>query len=132
MHGVTFARHEIGPFSFAAIVCDELKLVAEVRIVMLRPGPPGHIVQGGDIDNRLKNILDALTVPQLNALPNGVTPAADENPFFCMLEDDARVIKVSVEAYSLLEAPQIQNDVVLIVHVTTKATQTNWNNIGLG
>jgi hypothetical protein len=51
-------------------------------ITLLRPEAPGNIVtQGGDIDNRLKTLLDALKVPNLpNALPTGAVPEADESP----------------------------------------------------
>ena len=132
LHGTGVARHDIGPFEFAAIVCDELKLVAELNVVMLRPGPPGHIVRGGDIDNRMKTLFDALSVPQANALPDGARPAENQVPFWCLLEDDSRITKVTVEAHSLFEEPQVRNEVILLVHVRTRATQSSWNNIGLG
>lgn len=90
---------EIGPFTFAPLVCTRLNLTAQLTITMLRPEEPGSIVtQAGDIDNRLKTLFDALTVPsQQNALHGADEPTSDEIPFFCLLEDDNLITKVSVE-----------------------------------
>jgi hypothetical protein len=132
LHGVGVAKREIRKFHFAAIVCDELKLVAELHVVLLRPGPPGYIVRGGDIDNRMKTLFDSLSVPQENALPDGALPSANQDPFWCLLEDDSRITKVSVETHSLFEEPKLRNEVVLLVHVRMRATQSSWDNIGIG
>jgi hypothetical protein len=57
-------------YEFAPLVHSKLRLVAELHITMLLPGPPGQIIRrGGDIDNRLKTLLDALTVPDQNQAP---------------------------------------------------------------
>jgi hypothetical protein len=32
----------------------------------------------------------------------------------------------------LFEEPKIRNEVILLVHVRTRATQSSWANIGLG
>lgn len=59
----------LGQFEFAPLVAKQLHLVASVEVVMLRPEPEGRIfVRGGDIDNRLKTLLDALKVPNEEAL----------------------------------------------------------------
>ena len=77
----------LGPFTFAPLVTSETNVVAELSITLLRPESPGHLItQGGDIDNRLKTLFDALTMPRHeNALPKGVIPSSDETPFFCLL-----------------------------------------------
>ena len=59
----------------------------------------------GDIDNRLKTLLDALTIPSKQQLPNGVTPRQDQEPFYCLFEDDCLVTHLSVEMDQWL-APQ--------------------------
>ena len=80
----------MGSFTFAPLVSAEMNATAELVVTLLRPEPPGNLLtQGGDIDNRLKTLFDALTMPRhLNALAIGSTPSADEAPFFCLLEDD--------------------------------------------
>jgi hypothetical protein len=100
---------------------------------MLRPEPPGSILtQAGDIDNRLKTLFDALKVPaEPDALPSNDNPKEDEKPFFCLLEDDNLITKISVETDRLLEQCSGPSEAVLLIHVTTKATRQSWANMGL-
>jgi hypothetical protein len=86
---VSLIEHRHG-YQFAPLVSSRIRFAASLDILMLRPEPPGSIVsQAGDIDNRLKTLLDALKVPhEANALPEGSKPAADETPFYCLLQDD--------------------------------------------
>src|SRR5438270_9514813 len=93
------------PFTFVPLATEELCVVAELDISMLRPGPPGMIVtQGGDIDNRLKTLFDALSLPpHTNSLPKGAEPQLEETPFFCLLEDDKLITSVGVRTDQLLE-----------------------------
>jgi hypothetical protein len=125
---------DIGGFSFAPLVDSRIHLVAELRITLLRPGPPGRIIgSGGDIDNRLKILLDALKMPhEPGALPDGASPTADESPFFCLLADDTLITDLDVGADQLLEPVQDTTEVVLLIRVRTKATQMTYGNMGLG
>ncbi len=67
--------HDVGPFRFIPLITSRLHLIAQLDIVLLRPGPPGAIVtQGGDVDNRLKTLFDALRMPKANELPPGDQP----------------------------------------------------------
>lgn len=62
----------------------------------------------GDIDNRLKTLFDALRLPnQTNELVGYDNPAPDENPFFCLLEDDSLITHVSVELSPSLSRQKI-------------------------
>jgi hypothetical protein len=126
--------HPIGQFKFAPLVSSRLHMIAELDITLLRPGPPGNLIsQSGDIDNRLKTLLDALKVPkEPTALPAGEVPLADEDPFFCLLEDDTLITAVSVATDRLLEHTVDSSEVVLLVHVTTRTTRAIWGNTGLG
>lgn len=126
--------HPIGRFKFVPLVSSRLHLVAELKITLLRPGPPGQLIsQSGDIDNRLKTLLDALKVPkEPTALPEDEAPLENETPFFCLLEDDSLITALSVETDRLLETPVDPNDVLLLIHVTTRITRTIWGNSGLG
>lgn len=120
-----------GPFRFVPLVSTEIHAVADLDMVLLRPGAPGEILRGGgDIDNRLKTLFDALKVPEPNALPPGTTPQAGEDPFYCVLEDDKLVTRVRVETDRLLD-PKDEREVLLILRVLTKYTDTIWANIGL-
>jgi hypothetical protein len=113
---------QLGAFQFAPLLAGKLNFLAELEITLLRPGAPGNIVQsGGDIDNRLKTLLDALAIPpHPNALPRDIKPADGETPFFCVLEDDGLITKLSVHTDRLLEATRSPLEVELTVLVRTK------------
>ena len=113
---------KLGDFTFAPLFAQHLNFLAELEITLLRPEIPGSIVRnGGDIDNRLKTLLDALAMPsQPNALPSSAKPDNDETPFFCVLEDDKLITKISVQTYSLLEPVVSSSEVECTVLVRTK------------
>lgn len=125
--------HRFGDFKFAPLVNKKFDLIAEVKIILLRSEPPGLIVtQGGDIDNRLKILFDSLQMPRnIEELPSGDSPQEDEDPFFCLLEDDKLITKVSVETDTLLDPTKESSYVELLVRVKTKATRITYGNIGL-
>jgi hypothetical protein len=91
---------------------------------MLRPEPPGALItQGGDIDNRLKTLFDALRMPHnLSELPKGSVPDVDQDPFFCLLEDDNLITAVSVKTDRLLVPTENKNEVHLDIQIETRAT----------
>jgi hypothetical protein len=114
---------EIGSFHFIPLVTSSYAAVVNIRLHFLRPGGLGEIVsRGGDIDNRLKTLFDALTVPQLNALPDGDVPSAGESPFYVLLEDDRLIANLQVDTASLLEPNVGESEVVLLLHVATRVT----------
>jgi hypothetical protein len=121
-------------FRFAPLVCSRLRLVAELAIIFLRPEPPGRIVtQGGDIDNRLKTLFDALRMPkEQGEIPKNDVPGTNENPFFCVLEDDNLITKVAVATDRLLKPCEDSSFVNLLITVRTKAIVPIYKNIGLG
>ena len=89
----------------APLVCRELHLTCALRILLLRPGEPGQIVHGGDLDNRMKTLLDALTVPDENQVEKIGKFDFEGSHFFCLLEDDALVTEISIETDRLLAPP---------------------------
>ena len=68
---------------------------------MLRPELPGQtLIVGGDIDNRLKTLFDALRIPKV-----GETAEPQEggiSPFYCLLQDDSLINHISVTTDILL------------------------------
>ncbi len=116
-------------FIFAPLVCQNMRAVAELDIKLLWPHAPGSIItSGGDIDNRLKTLFDALKLPsEPTALPSGMLPQADEEPFYCLLEDDSLIARVSVDADRLLEKTDDKSEVALFIRVTTRNLGTTWD-----
>ena len=121
-------------FKFAPLVCEKLHLICELDIILLRPEAPGSVVtQGGDIDNRLKTLFDSLRMPKnQNEIPSNISSEDLDTPFFCLLEDDNLITKVNVSTDRLLRENAGQNDVLIVLHVLTKAVTAIWGNIGLG
>jgi hypothetical protein len=120
---------KVGRFLFVPLVSERIGFICQLEILFLRRQEPGMLIGSqGDIDNRLKNLFDALRIPtkaELNRSNKEDWPKAEEI-FFCLLEDDALITKVGVTTDRLLE-PYDQlgekDDVYVVVHVTTKAAR---------
>jgi hypothetical protein len=113
-------------------VTSELQLSCWIDVLFLRRQPPGSVWQHGDIDNRLKTLFDCLTIPDANQGYSDLKPADDEKPFFCLLENDRMISKVTVETDLLLEdldTPPDENDARLIITVRIKPLDPNQHNI---
>jgi len=130
----TLVIQRVNDFQFMPLVSSKLNLIAELDITFLRPEPPGCIVtQGGDIDNRLKTLFDAFRIPKVSQeIPNGDTPGPNENPFYCLLEDDNLITKVTVKTDRLLKPCDDSSFVELLIVVRTKITRMSWDNMDLG
>lgn len=92
-------------------------------ILFLRRDQPGALVEhGGDIDSRIKVILDALRMPDECHEVCGNSPTKDEEPFFCLLTDDKIITEIRIVTDRLLtplETDERIHDVHLIIHVKT-------------
>ncbi|KKC24677.1 hypothetical protein [Sphingomonas sp. SRS2] len=113
--------------NYMPIVRSNLHLNCELDILFLRQQDPGDLIsQGGDIDNRIKVLLDALRVPSPEEaskieVPEGLT--------HCLMESDTLVSRLNVDTDRLLCPTTARPDEVhLIVNVTIKVLRvTNYN-----
>lgn len=123
---------EKGGLLFAPLVTQRLDLYAELSVLLFRQQPRGTLItDGGDIDNRLKTLLDGLRVPRGALEGRQDLPAEpDPSPLFCLLEDDSLVTKVSVESEQLLR-PARPDEVVAIIAVHVKKTVLSHVNMSL-
>lgn len=117
---------------FAPLVSQRLNLYAEISVLMMRQQEQGALFsEGGDIDNRLKTLLDGLRLPRGPNEGRQAEPGAPEpDPFFCLLEDDALITRVSVETTRLLR-PAPPEHVLAIVGVHVKKTMLTYANMSL-
>ena len=80
-------------------------------------------------------MLDALKMPdQKEELGDHKFPDADEDPFYCLLEDDGLISKFAVETGTLLEPLSggipSDSDARLVITVTLRPSVFNWGNMG--
>lgn len=121
-------------YSFVPLVCEKLKFVCSLDILFLRRENPGDLIkQGGDIDNRIKTLFDALRIPKDCNEIDGL-PETDESPFFCLMEDDSLVTELNVTTdrlFTPLKTEQHKHEVILIIQVKIKTTQVSFENLAL-
>jgi len=124
-------------YRFVPLIGERFGISCSLDILFMRRDTPGGLIQHrGDIDNRIKVLFDALRMPQNSSELPDDPPAADENPFFCLMEDDKFVTGVNVVTDRLLvpaggSLGLGENDVVLVIGVRTKVfgdpRYTPWN-----
>lgn len=118
---------------FIPLVTEDLCLRCSIDVLFLRPTDSGALIQGGDLDNRMKTLLDGLRMPNNASEVNEQMPREDEAPFFCLLQDDKLISEVRVTTDNLLLLPMTNvlnpNDVFLTIHVRLSPTiphHRNW------
>lgn len=129
------ARHSLYGWNFVPLVTQELNLICGLDILFLRPDRPGVVLRSGDIDNRLKTLFDALRIPEANESYHARSHGPDEQPFFCLLEDDKLITKVSVETDQLLQfvtPKRDMNEVRLVITVTLRPYELHLGNMQFG
>jgi|ERR1039458_8394765 hypothetical protein len=110
---------------FVPLVTKAGGFTCSLDILFLRRDNPGGLIvkgaDGGDIDNRIKVLFDGLKMPETVSDLGGLPLESDENPFFCLLEDDSLITSVTITTDRLLlerDSEEKRNDVYLIIHVT--------------
>lgn len=121
--------HENG-YHFVPLVRQDWSLACSLRILFLRRDEPGSVYTAGDIDNRVKTIIDALTKPT-GSLETG--PQDDEDPFFVLLENDKLVTHLEVDTDRLLDPPAKSEDLAqtrLVITVEIRPYDITMFNLG--
>jgi hypothetical protein len=120
-------------YKFVPLVSNHLKLSCGLDILFLRRDMPGVtlIRSGGDIDNRLKVLFDAMRIPADCGELRGAIKESDEDPFFCLLEDDALITEVAVTTDTLLTPCTAgkESDVHLVIKVKIRPTDFSFDNL---
>jgi hypothetical protein len=130
-HQIKSRKIPVGIFQFVPLVTKQHAVTCHLDILFLRSGPPGSVTIGGDLDNRLKTLFDALRVPHHeNELPPDAFPEDDEETFRCLLEDDSLITGHSVTTDRLLVPPGKQDEVRLIIQVHIEPVVRGEGNLG--
>ena len=115
-------KHKRHGVNWHPLVTTENNLLCELSILLLRPNDGKSVIQGGDIDGRVKTIFDSLCIPEngdvLSKFP------MHKGVFYTLLSDDTLISKVSVETDELLLLDQHRSnsdsDAQLLIEVNTR------------
>ncbi|SRR5229473_1199338 len=89
-------------FRFIPLIKKE-HFACELDILILHGQDPFRIFSPlGDLDNRVKTLLDGLRMPDQCTEVTGLSPSADEKPFYVLMDDDSAVFKVHMDIDKLL------------------------------
>ncbi len=118
--------------AYIPLVRSSLSLNCHLNILFLRQEDPGSLVlQGGDLDNRIKTLFDALRKPDADV---AYKYQQQHNPLYCLLESDTLISGFDVDTDRLL-FPQTdkQNEVHLVIEVVVRVLKIGpWNMSLLG
>jgi hypothetical protein len=118
---------EVGGKKFLPLIRRSFALTCSLNITFLRQEDPGSLVlQGGDLDNRIKTLFDALRMPD--------DPAPIKDPtmpevFHCLLESDALITGLNVSTDRLLVANKPANFARLVVQVNVGISRSGLYNL---
>jgi hypothetical protein len=118
---------------FAPLITQNNNMACEIDVTLLRQQSPGQLLgDGGDIDNRLKTLFDALRKPSTQEAQQAqIAPLPNDEPIHCLLQDDSLVLRVNVETDRLLRPTQNQLDLVAIIQVSVVLSRVTFGSIGL-
>jgi hypothetical protein len=115
-------NYEKGGIGFIPLMTEANGLVCSLDILFLRPERPGSIRDSaGDIDNRIKTLLDALRVPaDSSEMKRREGDDADHNPTYCLFQDDKLITSLKVKTDRLLfTRGDSEHDAILVIRVET-------------
>ena len=116
-----------GEKTYVPLVRKSLDLNCSIDILFLRQEDPGELVlQGGDVDNRIKTLFDALRIPDSDV--EARYPQA-QNTTYCLLQSDTLIsdFKVSTDRL-LVPKTKAANEVHLVIEVLVRVLKAGaWN-----
>ena len=118
---------------FRPLVRESHALHCGLKILFLRKEAPGRVYQGGDIDGRIKTLMDALAMPQ-HETQIFADDAEVPRPLYCLMQDDSMVSSLDVQSERLLTDENHDADYVrLVIEVDVRVRQaTIYNQSFLG
>ncbi|WP_171208514.1 MULTISPECIES: hypothetical protein [unclassified Ruegeria] len=126
--------HRMAGFRFTPLTRKHWYLNCTLDILFLRRDPPGPVTKHGDIDNRIKTLVDALRLPDANQVSDNMTPGDGEDPFYVLMEDDELLTRLNVETQMLL-TPQTSPDdksVKLVIRADVTPYHFTMDNLSFG
>jgi hypothetical protein len=111
--------HRVGGLRIVPIATEANGLVCSLDVLLLIAEFRG-LLEGGDIDNRLKTLLDALKKPKPGQVEKKKDDPPDPDPMYCLMEDDKQITGLSLRTDRLLYLMDGGfHDAIAIIRVTT-------------
>jgi hypothetical protein len=111
-------------FRFVPLVT--LDSACALDILILRRQDPYKVFTGsgaGDLDGRVKTLLDGLRMPQQCSELGGNTPEEGEDPFYVLMADDSVIYDINITTDRLFVPPEpgeAERDIVAVIKVKTR------------
>jgi hypothetical protein len=113
---------------FAPLITERVYNGCSVSVLFLRRDTPNTpLIHQGDLDNRMKVLFDALRMPQKPLEIEDSLQPTDQNPCFCLVEDDKYIDHVSITTDRLLvplQAGESIEDVLVVIHVVARVVDS--------
>lgn len=112
---------------FVPLVRETFALHCGLKVLFLRQEDKGRVYQGGDLDGRLKTLLDALSIPQHSEQVLG-KESTEAQPILCLMEDDSMISSLDIQSERLLVGGNNPKDYVrLVIEVDVRARESSMN-----
>ena len=127
-----YVGHKFGDIEYVPLITDKLSLRAELDIFLLSASLPGGIInRSSDIDNRLKTLFDALSIPANGQqVPKSPDTESDKR-VFCLLKDDRLITRVEVSNDRFLTIDEHSREALVIIRVRPIAFRVTMANLGI-
>lgn len=125
-------EHRAFDYRWIPLVRRESRLRCFIDVLMLRRDGRSSVFSAGDIDNRVKTLIDCLRMPQTQGeLVGNETPKEGEDPFFCLLQDDNLITGFTVETDQLYDFPSGADEtyVKLVIGVDIRPYSVGFDNL---
>ena len=96
-------KYQIDGTAYLPIVSDYFGTSCALDILLLRRDL-GTVLVSGDLDGRVKTLIDALAIP-VHGEKTKSKPKEDPNPFYCLMESDKLVSEIKIVADHLFATP---------------------------
>ncbi len=117
-------------YAFCPIVSSALGLQCAVDILLLREDAVAGVYKSGDLDNRIKTLIDGLTMPRTSdQIPANSIPGAGETPFYTLLADDNIISSLKVETDTRHKKEGDDSFVTAIITVDVRPINPNFVNL---
>ena len=111
-------EQKIGDKRIVPLVTESMHLNCSLDVLLLRRTKPHQLYSEGDLDGKIKTLLDALKKPGPNDNKDG-----DEDPLYCLMEDDKLLTELKLVGDLLLPA---EDQLITVPEDTEEDSENPW------